>query len=263
MRVTAAIGLLAGTTALFAPGLLLAQTVIPAPADDAEYQGNFGLDMIGALSANAEGYTGKGVVVAIVDNGLDVDHPEFAGRVSTLAHSWDSRAQDPTDVSHVVDKDGTVEAHGTHVAGVIGAARDGWTGGVNMQGVAYEATLMPLQAIGIESQDPNADEADEAIRYAAANGAKVLNGSYGPLTLSKYALNADGTIKVDADGNWVVQPTYTELGYQPVFDTLEDLKDTADALAEAAAKDVVLVFAAGNEYRDQPVASATATAPCR
>lgn len=258
MRRNTAAALLAGATALCAPGLLLAQATIPPAADDAEYRGNWGLAMIDALSANKAGFTGKGVVVAIVDTGLDVDHPEFAGRISDALRSFDDRAQTPQDVSHVVNQDGSVEAHGTHVAGIIGAARDGRkvSGEVNMQGVAYEATLLPIQAIGIEPDDPNANEADVAIRYAAAHGAKVLNGSFGPNTLGKYVLNPDGTIKVDANGQWVVQEHYVELDYQPIFDSIDELKETYAAIREAAAKDVVMVFAAGNEYRDQPTASA-------
>jgi subtilase-type serine protease len=73
---------LAAATALIAPNLAFSQeaaTPVP-PANDAEYQANWGLPMINALPAFLTGYTGKGVVVAIVDTGLDVNHPEFAGR---------------------------------------------------------------------------------------------------------------------------------------------------------------------------------------
>lgn len=241
-------GLLAATTALWAPGLVLAQTAVPPAADDAEYRANWGLGMIDALSANKAGHTGKGVVVAIIDTGLDVDHPEFAGRISDKRLSYDDRAQTPQDVTHVIDeKTGAAQdPHGTHVAGIIGAARDGTSGRVNMQGVAYEATLLPIQAIDIESKTPDAD-INKAIRYAAEAGAGVINGSYGPDTLERQILK---------DGKYVDNPHWVELPYQPVFDSVGDLKDTYEALKAAAAADVVMVFAAGNEYEDQPVASA-------
>ena len=73
---------LAATTAMIAPNLALSQeaaTPVP-PAADVEYSSNWGPPMINALPAYLKGYSGKGVVVAIVDTGLDVNHPEFAGR---------------------------------------------------------------------------------------------------------------------------------------------------------------------------------------
>lgn len=247
MQARRTIRFLAMTTTLCAPGLLFAQTAAVPPADDAEYQANWGLGMIDALSANQQGFTGKGVTVAIVDSGLNADHPEFAGRISDKLLSYDDRATAPQDVSHMPDKDGNIiNPHGTHVAGIIGAARDGTTGRLNMQGVAYEATLLPIQAIDIENNTPG-DYANKAIRYAAEAGAGVLNGSYGPLTLQK---------QVENDGKFVPNSNYVELQYQPIYDSIEDLKDTYDALKTAAEKDVVLVFAAGNEYDDQPIASA-------
>lgn len=64
--------------------------------------------------------------------------------------------------------------HGTHVAGIIAAARDN---GIGMNGVASNVEIMVLRAV------PNGDEYDKdialAIRYAVDNGAKVINGSFG------------------------------------------------------------------------------------
>jgi subtilisin family serine protease len=64
--------------------------------------------------------------------------------------------------------------HGTHVAGIIGAVRNN---GVGMDGVADNVRIMMLRAV------PDGDEHDKdialAIRYAADNGAKVINMSFG------------------------------------------------------------------------------------
>src|SRR5690606_1373367 len=87
------------------------------------------------------------------------------------------------------------------------------------------------------------------------SGAKVLNGSYGAPTLEKFLKDEDGNEILDKNGNPIVREHYTELQYQPIYDTLDDLKDTYDAIKSAAAKDMVLVFSAGNEYEDQPTAS--------
>ncbi|WP_262915349.1 S8 family serine peptidase [Niabella ginsengisoli] len=64
--------------------------------------------------------------------------------------------------------------HGTHVAGIIGAARNN---GFGMDGVADNVKLMSIRAV------PDGDEHDKdialAIRYAVDNGARVINMSFG------------------------------------------------------------------------------------
>jgi subtilisin family serine protease len=101
--------------------------------------------------------------------------------------------------------------HGTHVAGIIGQIRGNNLGG---DGVANNVQIMACRAV------PNGDEYDKdialAIRYAADNGAKVINGSFG----KDYSPHAD----------WVW-----------------------DAIKYAALKDVLIVHAAGNDGKDVDV----------
>ncbi len=98
--------------------------------------------------------------------------------------------------------------HGTHVAGIIAAKRNN---GIGMNGVANNVKIMAIRAV------PNGDEYDKdialAIRYAADNGAKIINTSFG-----KY--------------------------YSPHSDWVRD------AIKYAASKDVLIVNAAGNEATD-------------
>ena len=72
------------------------------------------------------------------------------------------------------DVEGPDASHGTHVAGVVGAVRNN---GIGINGVATSVRLMPIRAV------PNGDERDKdvanAIRYAADNGADVINMSFG------------------------------------------------------------------------------------
>ncbi|AHG65385.1 autotransporter outer membrane beta-barrel domain-containing protein [Advenella mimigardefordensis] len=234
------------TLGFLAPGITFSQTAgAPIyPSADAEYQKNWGVPMINALPAYLKGYTGKGIIVAVVDTGLDVNHPEFQGRISSALRNFGKdKAED--DVSHGIDKaDGSIDGHGTHVAGIIGAARNG----TGMQGVAYESTILPLRAIDVESSvDGEADEA--AIDYAVQQGAKVINGSYGPDTLNK---NIPDPTK---PGEYKENPNWKELTYQPIWSSPESLTHTFETLKNAVDNDVVLVFAAGNEYEDQPQAS--------
>src|SRR5690606_36316894 len=149
------------TVGLLTPGLLYAQEmgVSVSPSLDAEYKKNWGLAKINALPAYLKGYTGKGVLVAVVEGGVDVTQPELLGRIDEVnARYFGNKSQNTNDVYPEEASDG----HGTHVAGIIGAARDG----KGMQGVAYESKILPLFAVGIEGSDPNIAPTDAAIKYA-------------------------------------------------------------------------------------------------
>ncbi|WP_159589746.1 autotransporter domain-containing protein [Chelativorans xinjiangense] len=228
---------LAATTALFAPHVALSQeahTPVP-PAADAEYSRNWGMPMINALPAYLQGYTGKGVTVAVIDTGLDVNHPEFAGRISEALRNFGTeKERAPDDVSHTDDEDGKINGHGTHVAGIVGAARDG----KGMHGVAYEATILPLRAIGTETDDDALSPDMAAVEYAARHKVDVFNASYGP-DLPREENN----------------PHYQKLEYIPVMDGPDFVTRQYNALRKAADADVVMVVAAGNDFIDQPKAA--------
>jgi subtilisin family serine protease len=99
-------------------------------------------------------------------------------------------------------------SHGTHVAGIIGAIRDN---GIGVNGVAGNVKIMVIRVV------PNGDEHDKdvahAIRYAARNGAHIMNMSFG----KSYSVHSD----------WVQQ-----------------------AIAFAESKGVIMVHAAGNDAND-------------
>jgi subtilisin family serine protease len=100
------------------------------------------------------------IVVAVIDSGLDVNHPAFAGRVVKPYNTM-------TGTTDVTDKN----SHGTHCAGIIaGAATEGSVG------VASQVKIMPIKA-----GDGSFSSADivKGIRYAADNGAKVISMSLG------------------------------------------------------------------------------------
>lgn len=103
------------------------------------------------------------------------------------------------------------ESHGTHVTGIIAAERNNNLG---MNGVANNVQIMAIRST------PNGDEYDKdvalAIRYAADNGAKVINGSFG----KSYSPHSE----------WV-----------------------RDAIKYAAQKDVLLVMSAGNDSKNVDV----------
>jgi serine protease AprX len=112
------------------------------------------------------GFTGRGVRIAILDTGLDGEHPDFADRVIGFLDVVDP------DASNVVDPNG----HGTHVTGIAagtGAASDG-----RYKGVAPEASLLIARVLDASGSGRTSDVM-AGIEWAVAQGAQVLNVSLG------------------------------------------------------------------------------------
>ncbi|MDT6942257.1 autotransporter domain-containing protein [Brucella pseudogrignonensis] len=225
------------STALMTPNFALAQNSpqVSSNLADAEYYANWGLDMINALPAYQKGFTGKGISVAVVDTGFDVNHPEFFGRISPFLYNF-GNDQAPDNIFPERKSDGSLNGHGVHVAGTIGAGRNGF----GMQGVAYDAMIMPLRGVEVASRRNDVSATDEAIVYAADHGAQILNGSYGPNTYPNPVINKRPN------------PNYQVLDYQLILSEPGELEQTYEAMKYAAEKDVVMVFAAGNSRQDQP-----------
>jgi Subtilase family len=104
------------------------------------------------------------VRVAVVDSGLDLDHPEFAGRVALAQSFVGGDASDH-------------EGHGTFVAGIIAASVDN---GLGIAGIAFPAQLLIAKVVRADGTIAPEAEA-KAIRWAADNGARVINLSLGGL----------------------------------------------------------------------------------
>jgi hypothetical protein len=112
--------------------------------------------------------TGKGVRIAVIDTGVDLDHPDLRGRV-VKAQNFVDRGE----------RSFTTDVHGTAMAGVIAAAANNEVGIV---GVAPQAELYALKACW--QQPPGAREAvcnsytlAKAVDFAIVEGAQVLNFS--------------------------------------------------------------------------------------
>jgi subtilisin family serine protease len=104
------------------------------------------------------------VTVAVVDSGVDRTHPDlFANLVPGYDFAYDDA--DPTDYY----------GHGTHVAGTIAARGNN---GVGVTGVAWQTSLMPVQALDAKGSGTITDIVD-AYDYAASHGAEIVNASLG------------------------------------------------------------------------------------
>ena len=107
---------------------------------------------INVIPAWAQGYTGQGVLVAVVDTGVQMDHPDLQANINTL-YAYDALANDPNPSPPALNPNLGLppdNAHGTAVAGIIGAAKNGIGG----QGVAYGATIVPIRLIPTAPNDP-------------------------------------------------------------------------------------------------------------
>ncbi len=176
-------------------------------------------------------HTGDGsVVVAVVDTGIDYNHPDLAaniwsnpgeiagnfidddgnGRVDDI-RGWDFANNDAAPL------DDDVDGHGSHVAGIIGAVGDNAAG---VSGVNWNVRLMPLKVLDAAGFGDTADII-AAIDYAIAKGANIINASYAfecgvaPLQSERDALErarVAGVLVVLAAGNdgcdSDVEPTY-------------------------------------------------------
>ncbi len=114
---------------------------------------------------------GRGITIAVIDDGVDIDHLEFRGSGKIVAPRDATLASDDPRPKDIFGTGQDGENHGTACAGV--ACGNGDNGA---SGVAPEANLMPIRlASGLGSQR----EAD-AFTWAADNGADVISCSWGP-----------------------------------------------------------------------------------
>lgn len=146
---------LAGTALL----IVLAALPAAAQAADPLRPKQWNLDMIEADAAH-EISTGKGAVVAVVDSGVHLSHPDLQGQLLPGRDFVDGDAR---------PQDG--DGHGTHVAGIV-AARSG--NGEGVESVAPGARILPLRVLDDKGRGFT-EAVVSAIDYAAAQGADVIN----------------------------------------------------------------------------------------
>lgn len=132
------------------------------------------LAMTGAdVAQNELGLTGKGIKVAVMDTGIDVDHPAFAGRVvSQYDFVGDAYTGSNTPVPSTQQDD--CHGHGTHVAGIVGG-NDASTG---FKGVAPGVSFGAYRVFGCAGST-NSDIMIAAMEQALDDGMQVLNMSIG------------------------------------------------------------------------------------
>jgi subtilisin family serine protease len=152
---------------------------------------------IGLFSAHLASL-GDGVPVAILDTGADLGHPALAGHIAG-GYDFVDHDANPTDVRSFVDTNynGTIDesyGHGTHVAGIVAL-------------VAPRARLLIVRVLDANGRG-DVQSVAAGIRWAVAQGARVINMSLGMTTTSPaidaaLALAAKNSVVcVASAGNW-------------------------------------------------------------
>lgn len=176
----------------------------PTPGDqpfaEVPYYGDgddWNLNAINAPEVWAHGYTGEGIVVAVLDTGVDYNHTDLNANIwvnsgeiagdgidndgngyvdDVRGWNFDANNNEP------MDRDG----HGTHVAGTIAGEKNSF----GVTGVAYNAEIMAVKVLGDDGSGTYTAIAD-GIRYAVDNGAHIINMSLG----GGYSYSIDAAIQ--------------------------------------------------------------------
>lgn len=131
----------------------------------------------------------SGIIVAVIDTGIDSAHPDLRTQLwhntkeGVIADGVDNDGNGYVDdaigydfVNHDSDpNDDDVDGHGTHVAGLIAAEGNN---SIGTSGVAWRGSIMALKILDRDGYGETAHEI-EAIRYAVDNGARIINMSLG------------------------------------------------------------------------------------
>jgi len=157
------------------PNYLVRATVI---SNDARFTEQWGLHNAGQTVNGVTGTTGadiktpeawdithdsSGFIVAVIDSGVDGNHPDLTGNL-VAGHDFVDNDSEPDDLS----------GHGTHIAGIIGASGNN---AIGVTGINWSVKIMPLKVLDNNGEGTIADVI-EAIDYAAAHHAGIVNMSF-------------------------------------------------------------------------------------
>jgi subtilisin family serine protease len=190
--------------------------------NDPQYPKQYHLPLIHAPQAWDVTTGSSSVIIAVVDSGVDLNHPDLAAKIWTNPREIAGNGRDDDGNGYVDDvhgwnfvennnnvepvpvagEDNSVVAHGTLAAGIAAAvSNEGW----GSAGVDWQARIMPLKIFAHDGTG-TVSGVVQAIEYAVANGAKVINLSLGgswsdAFTPAIQAAYQAGVVVVCAAGN--------------------------------------------------------------
>ncbi len=220
-------------TAMILAGLATVPSFVYAAEADwqtVEYFSSRGLDIVNAAAAYDRGFTGKGVRLGVCDQPTNFRHPDFSGKSgsSMLNEAKFYYSSDPSVLYTLEEYGWAYLTHGTHVAGIAAADRNG----VGMHGVAFDADV--LGAVYGEYINGNGFQVDPGYStfepYLSLKDVKVINNSWSyRIYLNDYkSLNA----------------------YRNVVENNRP-GDCLNSIFKAAKADKLLVFSTGNHGRPE------------
>ena len=174
------------------PNASLHASVVP---NDREYGQQSAPQQVGCEAAWETTVGSEDVSIAVVDQGVQYDHPDLEGAAGETGANFLGSGADP----YPADAD---ERHGTHVAGIAAGATDN---GVGTAGIS-DCSLLAARALS-GSGDGSLSNVADGIQWAADAGADVINVSFGApqhyetlASACEYAI-AEGALIVAAAGN--------------------------------------------------------------
>jgi RHS repeat-associated protein len=156
--------------------------------------------------------TGSGVVVGVIDTGIDINHSELQGNIYINTNETAGNGIDDDNNGYIDDVNGwdfinddktvfdnaTEDTHGTNVAGIISSKENN----NGIIGAAPNAKILPLKILSGNSGSTS--DAIEAINYAKTMGVKIMNCSWGSSEFNyplKDAINSSGMTFICSSGN--------------------------------------------------------------
>ncbi|MDI6735566.1 MAG: S8 family serine peptidase [bacterium] len=161
--------------------------------NDTSFSSQWGLHNTGQTGGTADAdidapeawdiHTGSGVTIAVIDTGVDWDHPDLANNIWSNSGEISGNGIDDDGNGYIDDTRGwdfadndnnpmDYHGHGTHVAGIISAVTNNSQG---VAGVGWANKIMPVKMFPSATDDAIGN----AIKYAVDNGARVLSNSWG------------------------------------------------------------------------------------
>jgi subtilisin family serine protease len=152
--------------------------------NDTRFDLQWGHDAVNAPEAWNAGLFGEGVLVAVLDSGIDATHPDLATQVDmTLSASF-------VPGENVQVQPGFYFNHGTHVAGTIAAADNGF----GVIGIAPKAKIMAVKVLSEFTGSGDYDWVINGIVYAANMDADIINMSLGAVLIKSGWCDVDGCV---------------------------------------------------------------------
>ncbi|MBV6628123.1 MAG: S8 family serine peptidase [Rivularia sp. (in: Bacteria)] len=222
---------------------------------------SWGADAVNAPEVWQQGYTGEGVVVAVLDTGVDYNHDDLKNNIWTNSGEIANNGKDDDGNGYIDDFYGwnfdadnnstiDVDGHGTHVSGTIAGENNGF----GVTGIAYDAQIMPVKVLDDFGSGSNTSVAN-GIYYAVDNGADVINlslggsfPSFGVSEAVKYASERGVTVVMAAGnsgGNMPLYPARYADEYGIAVGAIDEDKNMASFSNQAGSEELTYVTAPG------------------